>query len=707
MITVGHRPAAADGLLPEITNILIPGNGARSNYLVRYTGNTFFTVDELDKMVKPELEDIRRAKYKESVIDDAAFLIETQYRQQGFVGVRVEYQYDQTASPNKIVFNISEGKRVLVRSISVVGNSYFDTDRLLAVNPEISAYLKKGKPFPLVEEQLSDLASDIRSLYLSEGFIDCKLSGPEYTFTADGTDADVLYRVQEGRRFTIGKVRVAGDYGSKLDAELKKLSNSLAGQVFYQRRRLLLASKVTEIFQQFGYPFAQAEVEAVLNAATSTVDLTVTVSPGDKVKVGKILIEGNERTGTHFIESRLRLKTGELYSLNKRRQSFRNLYETGLFSSVSIDLVELKPGETETTTRDVIVRVEEKKARELYLEPGWGSYELFRLAAGYKDRNIFGTGRILRFDSVASTKGRSLEVGFTDPWFLNTKVSADFPVTYLYREEPSFTQEKTGVGALFTRDFRKKISLTAGYRLSRNNITDVGPYVDQEKIDTNYSTGVLSLQLVRDSRNDIFFPTGGYRGFVSGEIAVSPLGSEISFYRLTTGVRYFLQLPKEIVLGMRYATGFVLPLDNQIGIPLGERFFNGGENSVRSFRESRLGPLDQSGNALGGTAYNIISIELRKKLVGNFAGSVFVDVGNISPNRFLADGSTPLAADRATLTRATFNEYFRDMRFGIGCGLQYLLPVGPARLDFAVNPSPNKDRHEDSYALHFSIGMAF
>ncbi len=335
-----------------------------------------------------------------------------------------------------------------------------------------------------------------------------------------------------------------GSGAAKSAAELHKLQKDLTGQVFYQRRRLLLKSRVAEIFQQEGYPLVQVEVDAVKKAATATVDMKVTVRPGDRILVGKILVEGNRRTKKDFIESRLQLKSGEPYRLDDRRKSFENLYQTGLFSTVSIDLAKTGPGEKERNRRDVVVSVKEKKARELYLEPGWGSYELFRLAAGYKDRDAFGSGRIFRVDSVASVMGRTLELGFTDPWFLNTKVSADFPVTYLYREEPSFTQEKTSVGALFTRNFKKNVSLTAGYRLSRNNITDVGSSVDLNQMDSNYKSGILSLQLVRDTRNDLFFPTGGYRGFVSGEIAASPLGSEISFYRLTAGARYFCPLPR-------------------------------------------------------------------------------------------------------------------------------------------------------------------
>ncbi len=176
----------------------------------------FFTTSELDKMVQPELDDLGKAKYKKSVIDDAAFQIETRYRHEGFVRARVDYRFDQTVTPNQIVFNISEGKRVMVRSLSIRGNSFFDTDRLLAATPEISASLKKGRPFPLVQDELAALGNDIRSLYLSDGFIDVHLTGPEYTYTADGTAAAILFRVEEGPRYTIGEIHFAGEWGGKI-----------------------------------------------------------------------------------------------------------------------------------------------------------------------------------------------------------------------------------------------------------------------------------------------------------------------------------------------------------------------------------------------------------------------------------------------------------------------------------------------------------
>jgi outer membrane translocation and assembly module TamA len=110
---------------------------------------------------------------------------------------------------------------------------------------------------------------------------------------------------------------------------------------------------------------------------------------------------------------------------------------------------------------------------------------------------------------------------------------------------------------------------------------------------------------------------------------------------------------------------------------------------------------------LGGTAFTLYSVEWRKKLNEDLAWSLFVDVGNVSPNRSQVDGKSPLGFDSATLARATWRDYFTDLRGGVGAGVQYMLPVGPARLDLAVNPNPDATKKEADYAAHFSIGMAF
>jgi outer membrane protein assembly factor BamA len=176
---------------------------------------------------------------------------------------------------------------------------------------------------------------------------------------------------------------------------------------------------------------------------------------------------------------------------------------------------------------------------------------------------------------------------------------------------------------------------------------------------------------------------------------------------MTAGMRYFYSFNQDTVLGLRYATGFIYPGPGETTVPISERFFNGGENSVRSFRQSELGPKDLSGDPVGGLAYNTINIELRRRLIGDLSGSLFFDLGNVAPNRSISESDGEPPENRSDAVSDTLHDFFSDFRPGIGIGLQYKLPIGPVRCDLAFNPDADDDRDEDEFVFHFSVGMAF
>ena len=120
-------------------------------------------------------------------------------------------------------------------------------------------------------------------------------------------------------------------------------------------------------------------------------------------------------------------------------------------------------------------------------------------------------------------------------------------------------------------------------------------------------------------------------------------------------------------------------------LPIDERFFNGGSSTVRSFNERDLGPHDNQGHPLGGEFFTVFNAEYTFPIYGELQGAVFFDAGNLLPS--------------------SENPSFSDMRYALGGGLRYKLPIGPIRLDYGVNPDPQ--RHEANGAFHFSFGFAF
>lgn len=672
------------------------------DFRVLFQGNDHLSDSDLREEAAEELTGFVGSDFPEAKADDAAFLIESAYKKAGYAFVKVTYDITTEKDDLLLAFTIAEGPQVLVSGIIINGNNIYTSKELLAFFEEKHSGLLGVGRLVFVESEIRDAVAAIHDQYTGEGFLQVKIDEPEFVFNEDRSRVEVRFTIDEGRRITVGAILFQGDILGDAAGELDTLAAELTGKPFLGRRKLMLRNGVQEIYGNRGYPDVQVDIDENRDDASSQVDLTCTIKRGPQVIIAGIEVVGNTRTDREFILHRLAFRQGDIFSSRKKRESFQKLYQTGLFSRVGLDLSAGADG----NERILTVQLEEALSREIFFQGGWGSYELLRGSAGFQDRNIFGSGRVFRADIGGSVKSANMEAGVRDPWIFGTDISADLPVFFRYREEPSFTREELGMSVLFTRDLRKDLSVSLAYLYSSTKIKDIVA-MDIEEPESDYTIASIKLQTTLDTRNDIFFPTRGSRISAAAEVAEPSLGSGLSFYRFNFGARRFYPLSPKNTLALRYNTGAIFPGRNQITIPIGERFFNGGENTVRSFRESELGPRDASGDPLGGMAFNVFTVELRRLLTDRLAASLFLDYGNVSPNFSPEeDGDGPFT-DRRDVIDRTLSDYFRDFRPGLGMGLQYLLPVGPARLDFAWNPDQDTDREEDGFTVHFSIGMAF
>ncbi|MDA8163553.1 MAG: outer membrane protein assembly factor BamA [Desulfobacteraceae bacterium] len=681
----GQEPPAQAPPGPELTG-----------YEIKFVGNSQLGADQLREAAAYELEQFKTSGYRPADADDAAYQMELAYKNKGYAFATVGYRYEVVGGKAVVTFVIDEGPRVRIDHIAIEGNHAIGTG-------ELRSFFRKEQQGPLgtgpvyfVKSAAEDAVSQIRDLYYLQGFMDAKVEGPEVEFSKDRERADITVKIDEGEQYRISAITFTGDLAPEVRPELKAIERSLAGQPYHRRQSLDLRSKIAEAYANNGFPEATIDVQVGQKAKPWQVVLTADIHSGPRVRISAIEISGNVKTKTPFIRSRIELKPGDFYSAKAQRRSFSALYQTGLFSKVEFSLAE----GPDPHHRILKVHVEEVPTRELSVEAGWGSYELLRLRVGLEEKNLLGTGRSLQTSVGGSTKGADLTTTLIDPWFLRTGVTANLPVYFNYRIEPSFTSREVGTSLLFSKNLGKKLTLTLGYNIRNTSLTDVAIGAALEDFKNNYNLASIKSRLSYDTRNDIFFPTEGQNSYLSGEAADPVLGSQIAFFRLTTGTSRYYPLGKKSVLALRYDTGFIIPSRGQDTIPLAERFFNGGENTVRSFGQDELGPKDINGNPIGGTAYNVISAELRRQLRGPIIGTLFTDFGNVAPSREGVFGTS-----EAELVSATFSDYFRDMRSGVGAGLQYLLPIGPARLDAAYNPASREN--EAGYKIHFSVGMAF
>jgi outer membrane protein insertion porin family len=565
-----------------------------------------------------------------------------------------------------------------------------------------TGFFREGELF-FVRSDVELAVDDIRSYYVTKGYLDIAVEKPELEFSEDQKQVDIAITIREGVQYRIHHIELHGDVVPEVKDELDRLRGEMIGQPYFNRQKLILQTRILEIYGNHGYPLTVVDIDQQLTTESGQVVLEVSIESGPLVTIAEIEIRGNERTRKDFIRKRIRLKAGDHYNLALQKESFRNLYKTGIFSKVNFELEETKvPGE-----RLLVVIVEEAPSKELFFEPGWGSYELLRLRVGFREKNLFGTGRIFGSEATGSLKAQSVLGGLSDLFFLSTDIRADLTAFYNRRLEPSFTREDIGLAFFLTKNLTDNLISTTGYTIRTTDISDVDVEAEEVGQDKTYDFASVKAQTTYDTRDDLFFPTTGQRAFLSAEQVDKLLGSEVNFTRLTGGLRLFFPLTQSTILGLRYTTGLIIPTRDQVTVPLAERFFKGGENTVRSFKESELGPKDSSGDPVGGNGFNVFNIELRQRIIGNFTGSVFFDYGNVSPNRSRQEEGKPPYERRSDVISDTINDFYTDFRPAVGFGFQYLLPVGPARIDFAFNPDRDRKRDEDSFVFHFSVGMAF
>ncbi len=673
---------------------------SKDAWKLQIQGNAAINDRQLSKVAKEELAEAVNNTLRCAAVDDAAFLMEQFYREKGYTFAVVHYEVKRQPDQRlHLIFTVNEGPRVLLDKVSISGNHFFTEEELQAFFHNKQSGLPGFRDQPFVEHEIQSGVGSLRDLYYGRGFLEAKVEGPDLQFSEDRSRVNVGVRVHEGPRSLIDRVEFAGDIVAGLTDTIGAIGVAFEKSSYSPWKKVELRSRVLEEYGRLGFPDAVAEVEAEFADLTGEVTLRVGIDAGSPVRIAAIEVVGNQRTTAEFIRSRVQFQPGDRYNVLLKRESFRNLFATGLFASINLSLV---PGE-EDDLRILVIKVTELPSREASWEVGWGSYEMLRGRLGIRENNFLGTGKVVRAEVGASFKGEDLLLGYSDPWFFSSQFKFDLPVYLRHRQEPVFDRRENGFSPRLTRPLGKNLTGIVGYNYRRTVLEALDTGLAAEK----YYNASIEMQLAWDSRNDLFYPTRGRRAFFATEYAGKALGSQVEYVRLTGGVRNYIALRSTTVLALRYDTGFIMPTGTEVTLPVGERFFNGGENTVRSFRQDRLGLGGSNGDPLGGAAFNVFSFEIRQSLTRNVAISLFADWGNLSPGRSMDEEAGGGFDSRADLIDATLGDYFSGFRPALGCGVQYLLPIGPLRLDVAVNPDRDRDAGERDVTIHFSVGMAF
>lgn len=700
-----------------------------------------------DPLPKKQLADLvpvaREGSVDEDLLEDSQQRIIEFLRAQGYRDARADFARVLDGDRLRVTFTVKYGP--LYR---VAGDVVFEGAALVphaALRPLLR--ITAGQPF--LQARLDADVLALTAEYRRHGFGDAAcipaIEPVAGARTAGEVPITILLRITEGPRTLVTEVDLTPSSvfsDSQLLVGLgTRVGAPLYGPTVEADREALLVKYLDR-----GYRLARVESSIRYTGDRTGARVSFAIREGPQILVDHILVVGNNHIGDATIRRELVLESGKPLGLEAINESQRRLAALGLFRRVTISELQHGPD----NLRDVLVTVEEAAATTL----GYGGGVEFQKVEtaefaprGFVEigrRNLWGKNRSINLFSRVSLRRRTETVvspdtgapasvtqnsieyrvlgAYREPKFMGRKADLQVAVGFEQGSRTSFSFRHRAARVALSQRYGPAWSAVGQYSIQYNNIFEdrINPR-DRPLIDRLFPQvriGSIAVSTARNTRDDDFDPGRGGLVSLSGEVALRALGSEVGFAKTFLQGFIYRKMPtaRRLVLagGARLGLGTGLPRDVPLtdsngdpilgpdGQPLttrvrdlvaSERFFAGGDTTVRGFQLDRLGrpeTFDRDGTPIGGHAEIILNGEARLALLRNLGVVGFLDAGNVF--QFVNDFA------------------LHDLRAGAGFGIRYKSPVGPIRFDFGFKLGTLQTYgtyHEDRFALHISIGQAF
>jgi outer membrane protein assembly complex protein YaeT len=757
---------------------------AGDRYIVDFVGNAYFTHEELLEVVGLADE----TELTRAILDTLAQRLRDHHARHGFYFARADWRVTpRRPGERRLAFRIRRGPRVTVTDIAIEGNAHF-TDR--HIRRQIVAQLQERlgerglfrgvgddevsdigvagevrepwRPGPrgrprlrvrprevYVAEVYDEALTHVRNLYAADGYLDARLAAPELAFSPDRSRLGVTIRVEEGPQTRIRSLSFAGN--AELDDERIRqvveldVGSPLARYDVEQDRR-----RITRAYHDAGYVFAAVLSSETVDEDRLAADVRYDIEEGPRIRVGEVLVRGNDLTRTSLIRDRILLRPGQIFTPQAASRSERALIDLGIFSTVSITLVE--PDLVEPI-KDIVVEVAERAPQRLEGRVGfstadgprgglrYGYYNLFGSALGVELRvqlsyQVFflGTPEFEEFVtslSLADRLERLIVLSLRVPHIPRVGNALDLRLdaTHERDNDPAYAVTRYGLTLSASSGYRPYFSaqLQTGFNFS--DIEQVQELPDCLALEPEERqpganclwTNVRSTQLARapqgtawfwvtrlglslDLRDSPFNPTRGFFGSLSAEHVYSLVptvetfvndpadpGDDEVFARESNLIKFALTLNGYVPLGF-------LDIVLALSVRFGWIFELTGDSYTFPDRFFYLGGFDsmrgfpeesmwaQDWAEPGGNSMLNFRAELRIPLPSSFALGVFADMGNIW-------------REQVNLWR----EF--ELRYCVGAGIRFNTPVGPLALDGAFVVNRTAGYEEAIGAIQFAIGL--
>ena len=638
---------------------------------ITFEGNDRLENDKLE----PEVQLRPRVGYTRTKVQQDVERILDVYRRSGRFAVTVEPKVIELPQNRvDLVFEINEGEPTYVRKITFIGNEEFsDSDlrsTVLTREERWWRFLTSNDTYD--PDRLAFDQELLRRFYLSEGYADFEVTSAVAELSPNRKSFFVTMMVDEGPRYRFGELTVDVSIPNLDSKDIQAVIVPKRGDWYNAEEIESTIDVFTDVIGAFGYAFVDVRPRVSRNAETRTIDIIFDVQEGPRVFVERVEITGNVRTLDKVIRREFRLVEGDAFNTARMRRSRERLQNLGYFKEVEIDNV---PSEVYPDRTVVTATVEEQSTGELQFGIGFSSGYGALFDIGIRERNLLGKGQDLRLNFSLAQQQTQIDVGFTEPYFLNRRLAAGadiFATETDYLDEAGFISQSVGSTLRLGFNYNEYMFQRVSYLLSWTRLQGINQFASQfvrEQQGTT-TTSQISQTFAIDKRNNVIEPTDGY--FISLSNDLSGLGGTEKYLRSNLAVGYYYEPFEGWIFSATGSAGHIIGIGEEIKVF--QRYQLGG-NNLRGFDDFGVSPRDSTtGDALGGdwiaTAKAEMKIPLGLPEEIGITPKIFTDWGSIGSPTDLKDRSSNILQSQI-------------IRGSVGLGIEWESPVGPINIDWA------------------------
>ncbi|MDR1433818.1 outer membrane protein assembly factor BamA [Candidatus Endomicrobiellum devescovinae] len=584
-----------------------------------------------------------------------------------------------------VTFLITENNKILIGDVKIEGVISYPNKKILKL-------IKKIRPKKIFKDEnyQKDLLG-IETFYKNNGFMDYKLVTSTVSFNNSRTEMFLTLNISEGVKYKIGEIAFDGNSVLE-DKELKKTVKFKKGQAFNEQKVAETKQEIAESYADKGY--LQAQIVPDFHKIGDIVNIDWNIKENSIVYVGNIYIEGLESTKEKVIRRELLLKPEHVFSRKKLIGSVQRIRNLGFIDGVEPHL--LPTGAPNIV--DLALEITEGKPGNINAGVGYSSVDEVVFTVGLMHMNLFGLGQHLDFSVEYGKKKTNFNISWTEPYIFNKNMSLTLSAFDMLRKKDfadvtnAYDEHRTGFSIDLGPRISPLVSLMFGYRYENVMLSKIDDSVKQKieessDLSQDRTTSVF-VQIVYDSLDYRYDPTRGNRQSLGVNLAGSYLGGEVDYVRTVFKSSWFLPVVWKFVLSARLELGSVVSYGHSKTVPLYERFYIGGPESVRGYKyRTEIGPDD------GGNYKAVLNFEYKFPVVAERGNSILVgaffydiggDWGRCGTVKWLGTGEN-------------------NLRSSAGFELRLATPAFPIRIGWAYGF--NHKEKESLQDLYFSIGF--